>query len=247
METPPTQTKTQPTSPDPLKDTDHDGNPDATDPDDDNDGISDATEGNGTVDTDHDGTPDSRDLDSDNDLVPDRVEGGTTDTDHDGTPNFRDPDDDGDGIPTRSEDTNGDGDPTNDDANGNDIPNYLDPASPTAITLVSLTGKRIGPDVLVEWATSAEMGTRGFHILRSTTGNRADAQQVTVTLVPATGRGQNGATYRWIDRNAPTGTVTYWLQEVEDDGHRIDYGPVTVDPVPASTTYTLFLPIVGHK
>jgi uncharacterized repeat protein (TIGR01451 family) len=35
-------------------------------------------------------------------------------------------DPDGDGIPTADEDTNGDGDPTNDDADGDGIPDYLD-------------------------------------------------------------------------------------------------------------------------
>ena len=48
------------------------------------------------------------------------------DTDGDGDPNIDDTDDDGDGIPTIREDINGDGDPTNDDSNGNTIPNYLD-------------------------------------------------------------------------------------------------------------------------
>ena len=55
---------------------DGDTKADAVDADDDNDGIPDSVEGNGTIDTDADGIPDSRDLDSDNDGVNDVSEAG---------------------------------------------------------------------------------------------------------------------------------------------------------------------------
>lgn len=59
-----------------------------TDLDDDDDGILDSEEGNGTVDTDGDGVPDSLDLDSDNDGISDIEESGANasvlDTDRDG-------------------------------------------------------------------------------------------------------------------------------------------------------------------
>ncbi|MEM7537146.1 MAG: hypothetical protein AAF639_33540, partial [Chloroflexota bacterium] len=58
----------------PATDTDGDGIPDATDIDDDNDGILDTVEDDGAVDTDGDGVPDSLDLDSDNDGAPDTIE-----------------------------------------------------------------------------------------------------------------------------------------------------------------------------
>ena len=48
------------------------------------------------------------------------------DTDGDFRPNFFDQDDDGDGVLTINEDTNNDGDPTN-DIGANGIPKYLDP------------------------------------------------------------------------------------------------------------------------
>lgn len=57
-------------------DLDNDGIYDAADLDDDNDGIPDADEGDGSVDTDGDGIADSRDLDSDNDGLFDVVEAG---------------------------------------------------------------------------------------------------------------------------------------------------------------------------
>ena len=56
-------------------DNDYDGFFDFTDPDDDNDGIPDVEEGDGSIDTDGDGVPDSFDLDSDGDGCFDAYEG----------------------------------------------------------------------------------------------------------------------------------------------------------------------------
>ncbi|MFT5660523.1 MAG: VCBS repeat-containing protein, partial [Sulfurimonas sp.] len=91
-----------------TKDTDEDGIPDVTDPDDDNDGIPDDEEG--VKDTDGDGIPDSKDKDADNDGISDTEEG-ATDSDGDGIPDNKDPDADNDGIPDIDE---GNGDADND-------------------------------------------------------------------------------------------------------------------------------------
>ncbi len=78
-----------------LGDLDGDGIADVDDPDDDNDGISDAIEG--SSDTDGDLSSDRVDLDSDNDGITDAIEG-TLDTDADSLPNYIDTDSDADGI-----------------------------------------------------------------------------------------------------------------------------------------------------
>ncbi len=70
-------------------DADNDGIADNVDIDDDNDGIPDALEGDGSVDSDNDGIPDSLDLDSDNDGLYDLYEAGlpnpsSLDIDNDG-------------------------------------------------------------------------------------------------------------------------------------------------------------------
>ena len=76
-------------------DTDLDGEPDATDIDDDNDGILDTDEGAST-DTDNDGIVDRLDLDSDNDGIPDIIEAGGVDANNDGVVDtFVDTDGDG--------------------------------------------------------------------------------------------------------------------------------------------------------
>src|SRR5690606_33995270 len=90
-------------------------------------------------DTDGDGIPNYLDDDDDGDTVISEYEivfGGRSgnmtnpptflDTDNDGIPNHLDMDDDGDGVITMDEDYNGNGDPTDDDLNVNNIPDYLD-------------------------------------------------------------------------------------------------------------------------
>jgi len=98
-------------------DADPDGDqiPNHLDDDSDGDGIPDSVEGN--VDTDGDGIPDFLDLDSDGDGIPDSVEG-TVDTDGDGIPNYLDLDSDGDGTPDSVEGVV--------DSDGDGIPDYID-------------------------------------------------------------------------------------------------------------------------
>lgn len=127
------------------EDTDGDNLPDYLDEDSDNDGVPDRTEGH---DYDRNGIPEVSFIgsDKDNDGLDDGYEGATAidvdvndeiddpvndlpDTDGDGESDYRDADDDGDGKMTRDEDVNKDGNYTNDDVDGNGIPDYLEPNS----------------------------------------------------------------------------------------------------------------------
>jgi hypothetical protein len=118
-------------NPDAPLDTDGDGSPNATDADDDGDGI--PTLNETSSDPDGDGQPAYLDDDDDNDSVPTRDEDPdgdgnplNDDTDGDGTPNYLDTDDDDDELPTSGEDWNGDGDPSNDDQDEDGIADYLE-------------------------------------------------------------------------------------------------------------------------
>lgn len=93
-------------------DTDGDGVINAYDNDDDGDGVITAIESG---------------ADSDGDGVPDHLEPSNLDPDLDGTYNQNDPDDDGDGIDTVDEDLNDNGNYFDDDADGDNIPAFLDP------------------------------------------------------------------------------------------------------------------------
>ncbi|MEZ4281640.1 MAG: FG-GAP-like repeat-containing protein [Myxococcota bacterium] len=96
------------------------------------------TPASGNVDTDGDGLTDAAELvlgtdpnlaDSDGDGVGDGAEVGNpaspTNTDGDALIDALDPDDDDDGIPTLAEDSNGNGNPLDDDTNNDGIPDYL--------------------------------------------------------------------------------------------------------------------------
>lgn len=85
------------------------------------------------VDTDDDGIANATDIDDDNDGIPDIIESGGNvpdgDEDGDGTPNYRDTSDDGDagdGSTTDYTDTNADGIPDVYDTDGDGVPNHLD-------------------------------------------------------------------------------------------------------------------------
>ncbi len=90
-----------------------------------------------------------------------------------------------------------------------------------------------------------ELNTRGFHVLRSTTGKRADAVVVTPALIPAREQGGNGAEYVWRDTTVQPGvTYTYWLMEVENDGAITIHGPATSTTQPAIGPYRVILPLI---
>ncbi|XZF14009.1 hypothetical protein ACTHGU_19695 [Chitinophagaceae bacterium MMS25-I14] len=94
--------------------------------DDDGDGVADCSEvcgltQNDAIDTDGDGTPNACDVCNGS-----LFKSALADTDGDGIFDACDQDSDNDGISDAREDTNHDGDPTNDDADGDGIPNYLD-------------------------------------------------------------------------------------------------------------------------
>ena len=114
----------------------------------------------------------------------------------------------------------------------------------TAVVLARFTATQSDGGVVVEWETSAEINTWGFHLYRSADGVRAHAVRVTAALMPAQGRGSGGAAYAWTDLDAdPRQRYTYWLQEIEVSGAVQEYGPATIAGVPALSTYQVFVPL----
>jgi uncharacterized repeat protein (TIGR01451 family) len=122
----------------------------------------------------------------------------------------------------------------------------IDITQPTAVTLTSLTAGREGGLVVVRWTTSLELNTWGFHLYRSADGRRAGAERVTATIIRATGSGQGGDSYSWVDSSAQPGvTYTYWLEEVELDGDRSEFGPVST-ALRLGGLFRTFLPLVAR-
>ncbi|HNP87308.1 MAG TPA: SdrD B-like domain-containing protein [Kouleothrix sp.] len=116
---------------------------------------------------------------------------------------------------------------------------------PTAVTLRIFTATWRGNVVEVRWETVAEINSLGFHLYRSTTGNRADAVRVTPSMILAQGRGQGGANYTWTDTSAQAGTsYTYWLVETEVNGQTNEYGPARASGT--AGTYMLYMPLISR-
>lgn len=132
--------------------------------DSDSDGVIDIDEdpnSNGNLnddDTDVDGIPNYLDHDDDGDNVLTSTEVSVEmgrissqlhtfiDTDDDLIENYLDNDDDGDGILTKDEDYNNNGDPTDDDTDGNSIPDYLDAHVAMNTNELKITSLRMYPN-----------------------------------------------------------------------------------------------------
>lgn len=102
---------------------------------------------------------------------------------------------------------------------------------PTSITLARFAATREDGRVLLDWSTSAEVQSLGFHVYRSATGLWADAERITPALIPAKGAG--GGSYQWADVTAlPDAIYHYWLEETTTSGALHEYGPVFTAPSP---------------
>ncbi len=102
------------------------------------------------------------------------------------------------------------------------------PAGPTAVTVVSLGGRRYGGGVVVRWRTASEAGILGFDLYRLDGPRRV---RVNRRLVPARGRARTpsaGYAYLLRDRHAGGEPVRYVLEQVSADGRRTAIGTATV-------------------
>src|SRR5690606_30439384 len=176
---------------------------DETSPDSDGDGIANEDEdlnNNGNLnddDTDGDGIPNYLDSDDDGDTVEtiDEITGigaGVApgyiyiDTDGDTIENYLDNDDDGDGSLTIDEDYNNNGNPIDDDTNGNDIPDFLDDAVFLSVNSFDLEDLSIFPN-----PTSESFTIKSSKLISETTVSIYDVQGkllVSSKMIPQNGQ-----------------------------------------------------------
>lgn len=110
---------------------------------------------------------------------------------------------------------------------------------PTYAAVAQLRAYLDDGSVTVEWRTSLEVGTVGFHILRldPATGQWV---QLTERLVPGLVVHPQGGVYRFRDAGAPTeGRLTYALLEQDVHGRSHPYGPYTVSVSTRAASRTL--------
>ncbi len=115
----------------------------------------------------------------------------------------------------------------------------LQQTSPTAVVLAYFLVEPLPRGTLIRWGTLAEQDTSVFRVERSTRKDRSDA--VLVGITPS--QGSQGGDYRVLDASAPaSGTVYYWLIEVETDGDQTVYGPAF--PRTQASDFMAYLPFV---
>ena len=99
---------------------------------------------------------------------------------------------------------------------------------PTYAAIAFLKASVENGAVVVQWRTSLEVGTAGFHLLRRDQ-DTGEFVQLNGTLLPGLIVHPQGGTYRFVDEGAPLrGTLTYKLIEAEMRGGLREYGPFTV-------------------
>ena len=99
---------------------------------------------------------------------------------------------------------------------------------PTYAAIAYLTAYPDAGSVTVEWRTSLEVGTAGFHLLRLDPAT-GDFVKLTERLLPGLIVHPQGGVYRFRDTGAPTeGLLTYKLIEQDVRGRLREYGPYRV-------------------
>jgi hypothetical protein len=105
----------------------------------------------------------------------------------------------------------------------------MNPASATAVTLVSFEAAQEETAVVLAWETGRETDNLGFHIWREENGKR---ERITRSIIPGSAltvggslAGETGHSYRFADDGLHA-TAWYWLPDVDLNGGETFHGPV---------------------
>jgi hypothetical protein len=97
---------------------------------------------------------------------------------------------------------------------------------PTLATLVGFWVEARADTLVARWETATEMGTLGFNVYRSESSQPSSFRSLNEELIPAQGD-VVGAHYEWADADVAHGQLYFYLlEEVDDDGRAITYGPI---------------------
>ena len=101
----------------------------------------------------------------------------------------------------------------------------------TAIELLAFNADYINGVVYITWRTGAEVNTAGFNILRD---DGISKIKINSSVIPPSFKPE-GSSYSLIDSSVVPGMrYLYYLEEIERDGNKKLYGPVSVDiPYPS--------------
>jgi hypothetical protein len=99
---------------------------------------------------------------------------------------------------------------------------------PNAVQLTSFTADAARERIVVRWATASKVDSLGFDVYRATSADCA-RERLTAALLPSHAPGSAGdGHYEFVDETARAGvTYYYWLEELDVNGARQWYGPVS--------------------
>jgi uncharacterized repeat protein (TIGR01451 family) len=101
---------------------------------------------------------------------------------------------------------------------------------PNAVRLSSFTAVKNGPGVLISWKSGGELHNLGFNVYRESAGGRVQVNPSLIAgsalLMRETVEQHAAKTYGWID-NSPVPGGLYWLEDVDLNGTRTMYGPIS--------------------
>lgn len=109
----------------------------------------------------------------------------------------------------------------------------------TAVVMAYLFTEQQASSTVIRWGTLGEKDTQLFRVERTTTRSRTGA----IVIGTAESKGSKGGDYRVVDTSAPTsGSVYYWLIEVENGGRENLYGPASQATI--ASQLKVYLPLV---
>ena len=113
------------------------------------------------------------------------------------------------------------------DENCNGENNEGFPPDCLAVDLDALSAEVRKDGVMLRWRTFTESDNYGFRLLRSTNGGLTT--ETVGGFIAARGSELAGADYEYLDVvGRMSGTVSYWLEDIDLDGTVTSHGPVTV-------------------
>lgn len=118
-------------------------------------------------------------------------------------------------------------------ANANAL-RYQRGSAAAKVTLGATGSARVNGGIDLSWTTTNEPDVQGFQVLRSPTGQLADAVSLG-ELIPSTGGPGAGSSYSFTDASPIPGAV-YWIRSINNDGTSELAGPIS-EPSAHSVIY----------
>lgn len=93
------------------------------------------------------------------------------------------------------------------------------------VELTRFTAVRAGSACLLTWTTATETDCFGFAVRRSTSEDPSTSSVISPDLIVGAGTSVTPRDYRFVDSQAPEGSLWYWLEERSLDGSVRMLGP----------------------